>query len=88
MATALALVIERWTEIWMNTVKARFGEPPPGQNSQQIIYRETALTIGVISGLILANMTLFDVSKVAFPGATIQSGFLITGIVMGRCSHS
>ena len=44
---ALALGLERWTEVWMNLAKTAFGEPKEGQNLHQVGYRALALFIGV-----------------------------------------
>ena len=80
---ALALGVERWTELWMNAIKALFGEPPQGQNLNQFVYRLVAMAIGIVSGLVVVNVANFDVFKAVLPEAGIQNGLLLSGVFIG-----
>jgi len=79
----LALVIERWLEIWMNILKGWWGEPPQGQNAKQATFRLIALGLGVVSGILVAvplDLNLFDI---ALGDQRVPNGHWVTGVVIG-----
>lgn len=80
---ALALAVERWTELWMNALKAIGGEPPEGQNFKQFSYRAIALLISSASGVVVTAVGNLDFFKAVLPDAGIQNGLLLSGIILG-----
>ncbi len=79
---ALALGLERWTELWMNAIKTWGGRAEEGDNLKRFGYRVVAIAISVGSGIVTAVVFGLDVRDY-LPGATIENGEILAGIIAG-----
>lgn len=80
---ALAIGIERWTEIWMNLMKPMMGTVPETENGKQWWLRFVAMTIGVSSGIFVAWIGNLDFFAAVLPGVDIKNGWWLSGAFMG-----
>ena len=80
---ALAIGVERWTEVWMNLLRSVWASPPDGQNYRQTLQRAAAILVGIVTGVAITSLTDLDFFNTVFPEAQIKNGVLLSGVVIG-----
>jgi len=80
---AIAIGVERWTELWMNLLKMWFPSLKTSDEIQRIILRGSALTFGILSGLVICGVNHIDIISGVLPSSNISNRWILTGILIG-----